>query len=356
MKTWKIMLPAAALLLFAGEALAQADQEDLHATEALAQADQEDLRATEAREAEMEQRLREAEKRMEEAAREIAEITSERLPRVLEIERRIVMTDKPRLGVMIDGEGEAGPVAGVAIVGVTPGSAASDAGLRVGDVVTAINGESLSADSTPAANRRMLDFMEGVKEGDVLRLDYLRDGKSGSVEVEPRKMAANEFTWMGGPPDDRLFVPRAPGTPHHPEIMKNFRMELLGPWAGTALGELELVELNEGLGKYFGTDKGLLVVSVPKSGAFDLQDGDVIQSIDGRVPDDVRHAMRIFGSYQAGEKLKLGIMRNKKKMSLDVEVPADRRSSLPGGDWEIRPAAAPLAPPAPKPLQEPVRS
>jgi len=342
MKTWKIILPAAALLLFAGEALAQAEKEDLHAAEA--------------REAEMEQRLREAEKRMEEAAREIAEITSERLPRILEIERRMVMTDKPRLGIMIDGEREDGPVAGVAVVGVTPGSAASDAGLRAGDVITSINGESLSADEAPVANRRMLDFMEGVEEGDVLKLEYLRDGKSGSVEVEPRKMASTDFMWMGEPPDHKMFVPRAPGAPHHPEVMKNFRMELLGPWAGTGLGELELVELSEGLGKYFGTDKGLLVVSVPKSGAFELQDGDVIQSIDGREPEDVRHAMRILGSYQAGEKLKLGIMRNKKKMSLDVEVPADQRSWLPGGDWDVRPALAPVPPPAAKPLQAPVRS
>jgi translation initiation factor 2B subunit (eIF-2B alpha/beta/delta family) len=75
MKTWKVILPLAVVFLLAGQALAQAD-------------DEQRMRAAEAREAEMEQRLREAERRMEEAAREIAEITSNRLPRMVEIERR----------------------------------------------------------------------------------------------------------------------------------------------------------------------------------------------------------------------------------------------------------------------------
>ena len=49
----------------------------------------------------------------------------------------------------------------------------------------------------------------------------------------------------------------------------------------------------------------------------------MIQSIDGREPKDARHAMRILGSYQSGEKLKLGIMRDKKKKTLEIEIPAD---------------------------------
>ena len=40
-----------------------------------------------------------------------------------------------------------------------------------------------------------------------------------------------------------------------------------------------------------------------------LKDGDVIHDIDGREPKDVRHALRILGSYAAGEKLKLGVRR-----------------------------------------------
>ena len=343
MKMWKIILPVAAALLLAGQAIAQSEEDR-------------GLHEAEAREAEMDRRLMEAEERMAEAARQIAEITSERLPPMVQIERRFDLSDKPRLGVTIDGEQQAGPVEGVTILGVTPGSAASDAGLRAGDVITAINDESLSADSAELANARLLDFMQGIEAGDVLNVEYLRNGKVGSVEVEPRAMERNMFVWRGD--GGRHFtVPRAPNAPHGPVVVEKFKMDFAFPWAGTGLGELELVELSEGLGRYFGTDRGLLVISAPKSDAFELQDGDVIQSIDGREPKDVRHAMRILSSYQSGEKLKLGIMRDKKKRTLDVEIPADRQGSLLDEmEHYMRPAGAPLPPAAPSPVTETVRT
>jgi S1-C subfamily serine protease len=325
MKMWKVILPVAAVLLFAGQAAAQTDDEARE-------------HAMEAREAEMEQKLRAAEARMAEAAREIAEITKERLPRIAQIEQRFAFASKPRLGVTIESSSEAGPVEGVTILGISPGSAASDAGLRSGDILTAVNDESLSAESCKAANMRLLDFMEAVEEGDMLTVEYLRDGKVGSVEIEPRIVDDSAIAWISkGGPD---FV--MPEMPVAPEMVERFKMEFGFPFAGSGLGELELVELNEGLGRYFGTDSGLLVVAAPESDAFDLRDGDVIQSIDGRKPKDVRHAMRILASYQAGEKLELGIMRDKKKVTIDVEIPADQHGKLHREyDIEVKPAPSP---------------
>ncbi|HSG98045.1 MAG TPA: PDZ domain-containing protein [Woeseiaceae bacterium] len=327
MKMWKIILPAAAFLLLAGQAAAQTDEEN------------ERLRYAEDREVAMEERLKRAEARMAEAAREIAEISKERLPRIAEIERRFAWSSKPRLGVNIESVEDAGPVEGVKIIAVTPGSAASDAGLRTGDIMTAVNNEPLSASSASEANERLLDFMKGIEGGDVIEVEYLRDGKVGSVEVEPRIVTADSFVWAGG--DKPLHI-EVPSVPIAPEVIERFKMQFTSPWAHTGLGELELVSLNEGLGRYFGTDKGLLVVKAPNSDAFDLQDGDVIQNIDGREPADVRHALRILGSYAPGEKLKLGIMRDKRKRTIDVEIPADRHGSLaPEASWEVLPALAP---------------
>lgn len=326
MKMWKVILPMAVVLLLAGQAAAQTE-------------DDERLREQEARELEMEERLRAAEVQMEEAARTIAEITKERLPQIARIESRFAMTNKPRLGITIDSNDEPGPVEGVTVLGVSPGSAASDAGLRSGDILTAVNDEALSAENCNAANGKLLGVMKGVEEGDVLKVEYLRDGKVGSVEVEPRIMAERAFVWMDKGP--RSFD--VPPVHVDPEAMEQWAMEFAFPWAGTGLADLELVELNEGLGRYFGTDKGLLVVSAPKSDAFKLQEGDVIQSIDGREPKDVRHAMRILSSYQSGEKLKLGIMRDKKRATIDVELPADHHGKLSREiEIEIRPARAPL--------------
>ena len=311
MKMWKVIVPVATMLLLAGQAAAQSD-------------DDERARAMEAREAEIEEKLRMAEERMAVAAREIAEITKERLPRIAQIEQRFALASKPRLGVTIETTDNEGPVEGVTILGVTPGSAASDSGLRSGDVMTSVNDEELSADNCKIANTRLLGFMKGVEEGDVLTVEYLRDGKVGSVEVEPRIVADSTFAWVSRDGQDFTM----PTMPAAPEVIERIKMEFGFPWAGTGLGDLELVELNEGLGRYFGTDTGLLVVAAPKSDAFDLRDGDVIQSIDGREPKDVRHAMRILASYQAGEKLELGIIRDKRKVKVDVEIPADHHGSL----------------------------
>jgi C-terminal processing protease CtpA/Prc len=340
MRKWKLVLPAAAFLLLAGQVAAQtkADDERLREMEAKEMAASE----MEARELEMEEKLRAAEKRMAEAAREIAEISKERLPRMAEIERRFAWSSKPRLGVTIESGDGAGPVEGVTILGVSPGSAASDAGLRPGDILTSVNDESLSAGNGKEANMRLLEFMKGVEEGDVLMVEYLRDGKSGSVEIEPRIVPNDVFVWSdkGGPGEIHVTAP-----PVAPEVIERFKMEFASPWAHTGLGDLELVELNEGLGRYFGTDTGLLVVKAPKSDAFDLRDGDVIQNIDGREPKDVRHALRILGSYAAGEKLELGIMRDKKKRTIDVEIPADFQGNVvPQPDFEVRPALAPAEP------------
>ncbi|MGB5630970.1 MAG: PDZ domain-containing protein [Woeseiaceae bacterium] len=338
MKIWKVILPVAAVLLLAGQATAQTDEDERQ-------------RDIEAREAEMEQRLAEAERKLSEAAREIAEITKERLPRIAEIEARFALASKPRLGVMIDTSERPGPVEGVAILGVSPGSAASDAGLRSGDTLTAVNDEKLSAASCEEANMRLLDFMKGVEEGDVLTVEYLRDGKTGTIEVEPRIVPDSKFVWMGEDGPRNFSVP---AMPMPPETLERFKMEFGFPWAGTGLGDLELVELNAGLGHYFGTDTGLLVVAAPKSDAFELRDGDVIQTIDGREPKDVRHALRILSSYQPGEKLKLGIMRDKKKLTIDVEMPADHHGRLqPEFEIEIRPAVAPDHAPHPAPAPAP---
>ncbi len=182
--------------------------------------------------------------------------------------------------------------------------------------------------------------MEGVEEGDVLKLEYLRDGKVGSVEVEPRPVEMQAYSFFGMPKDFKM-----PRVPHDVQVaphLEKFEFR----WLGNAWGDMELVELSEGLGKYFGTDSGVLVVSAPESDALKLEDGDVIQKIDGREPTSVRHALRILSSYQPGEGLEIEVMRDKRKRTLEIQMPDDRRSMLVPKAPPVRPAAAPA--PAPK--------
>ena len=208
------------------------------------------------------------------------------------------------------------PAEGVEVIGVTPGSAADDAGLRAGDVITSVNGEAMSADSEHLASMKLLDFMKGVEVGDSLNVEYLRDGKVGNVEVEPRVMRENALAWTGR-------VPRLQTLPALPGGIDQMRFALRG-WRG-AWSDMELVALSKDVGRYFGTDEGLLVVSAPTSAAVDLKDGDVITSIDGRAPTSVNHCMRILGSYQPGEAMTLEILRDKRRQTVEIEVPEHKK-------------------------------
>ena len=286
------------------------------------------LRELEAREAEFAQKMREAEERLAEAAAQVAELSRQRLPDIANMTTSYVydFTTKPRMGVNIETEDSADPVEGVRIIAVTPNSPADEAGLRSGDILTAINGEILSAENSMEASKVLLDFMQGVEEGDTLDVEYLRDGNVGKVELQPRVVAPQAFTWAG--PGNAPNMPAMPGMPQvhvSPDGPRSFSFRLGGGWRGT-WGDMEVVELTEGLGRYFGTDKGLLIISAPKSNAFQLQEGDVILSIDGREPNSVNHCMRILSSYQPGEKLVLSIMRDKRRDSIEVEIPDDRTS------------------------------
>jgi len=66
------------------------------------------------------------------------------------------------------------------------------------------------------------------------------------------------FAWA--PDGQNLHIEGIPGVP---KVIREFKFERGFPWVGSAWGSMELVELNAGLGKYFGTDSGLLVVSAP---------------------------------------------------------------------------------------------
>jgi C-terminal processing protease CtpA/Prc len=293
---------------------------------------------------EYEARMREAEARMAEAARQVAELSMRQLPRVERIERVIRANRGPALGVTIGGSDSDDPVEGVEIFGVTPGGAAQDAGLRAGDVLTSINGESLKADNSETATGRLLDFMKGVEEGDELDVEYLRNGKSATVTITPRPIDARVFAFQFDgenftmPEFELHEAPEARNAP-------GSRYVWLGHDGG--FGDMEMVKLTERLGGYFGTDEGLLVVRAPSNEALQLEDGDVILNIDGRTPKSVSHALRILGSYQAGEGMEIEIMRDKRKRTLEIQMPDNRRS------WSM-PFGAPKADVDPTPIVLPV--
>ena len=321
----------------AEERLSAEEQRELErAKEMLAEEARELQRLSQAESEDVAMRMREAERRMAEAARQVADLSMRRLPHVERIERIVRASRGPVLGVTIGSSSEDGPVDGVEIFGVSPGGAAADAGLRAGDVLTAINGESLAADKPGVATDRLLDFMKGVEMGDTLDVEYLRNGKRSTVEVAPHPIEDHTFAFQFDDGDfngPNVAVRAVPA----PQVFSNF------VWAmhDGGFGDMEMVKLTERLGSYFGTDEGLLVVRAPSNDVLKLEDGDVILGIDGRTPNSVSHATRILGSYQAGETLKIEIMRDKRKRTIEVEMPTEVQS-------QMAPPVAPVPAVAPK--------
>ena len=307
---------------------------------------------------EIEVRMRAAEASLTEAAQHVAQLSRRQLPQVARIERIIRAGHGPVLGVSIGSDSSRNPVEGVTIRGVSPGGAAEEAGLRAGDIITSINGDAMLAENDDQANEILLDFMQGVQEGDELAIEYLRNGKTAQTELAPRSMQSGVIAFDF---DGADFT--APGFPRVPKVgdFNNFI------WISDSngLGDMEIVPLTKRLGSYFGTDEGLLIVRAPKNEQLKLLDGDVIQSIDGRKPTSVNHAMRILGSYQSGETVKFEIMRDKRLQTISVEVPENLRGhaapvvvpvpvAAPRPAVAPRPAAAPRAAAVPE-VVEPVR-
>jgi hypothetical protein len=104
---------------------------------------------------------------------------------------------------------------------------------------------------------------------------------------------------------------------------------LLSPrWDGASAQQVTVQDLDtllESADKVLGEAKAAYEeakakASVPTfvNAGFKLEDGDVLQAIDGRKPDDGPHALRILRSYRSGETLNLTVLRQRKPVTLAV--------------------------------------
>ena len=300
---WKTIFAAVAmLLLLAGAAIAQ--EQPGAAAEA-------DRARAEAERARTEAQLEAARARLEEAAREIAALSADMAgdARIF-IRRHVEGAGKPRrvlLGVNIGPAG--GPAeGGVQVQGVTPDSAADAAGIRSGDVLLSIDGLQLDWAGDTDPNTKLFEKLGEIEPGTRFKVEHRRDGEVLTADVEARPPTPTTFDFdfdieelrRSLPPEARAFVGRL----------------VADRW-----GDMELVELTPGLGEYFKTEEGVLVVRAPSDDTLGLEDGDVILDVGGRKPTDARHANRILRSYEPGERLVLNVMRKGRKTQLQADIP-----------------------------------
>lgn len=286
-------------------------------------------------EEQLEQQLQAAQEQLEAAAREIAEITARLHGQGFERRLEILMPSSRRamLGINLGGTDEAG--GGVRVNGVSPGGPAAEAGVKAGDVIVAIEGRKV------ATGRELVKVMEDVEPGQKVALEMRRDGKPVKVTVEAREFDRPFFAGPGAMP------PMPPPGLHG------------GHWLLDEWGDAQFVTLTPGLGRYFGTEKGVLVAQAPRDKTLGLQDGDVIVAIGGREPQNSRHAMRILRSYQPGESIEIRVLRDRRAQTLTAKVPeraeegVSKRREIYRYRMEPPPASPPPVPAPPRPPQPP---
>ena len=303
---------------------------------------------------------------LDRAAKHFAELSGKyhTAPMTMTFEREVVRK-KPLLGVLLLPD----PQAGVRIAGVTPDSAAADAGLKSGDRLVSINGNAIAGADGDARLAVLRSRLEKLDAKTPVRLGYVRDGHETVVSATPR-ITDSVFVWnsngeapvalhgdvmMTPHPDGRVefdadsvsgTLPPGIAPEIHREIIRlgDGDAPMAMPGSGMLLeafrwNGLNLASLDPQLGRYFGTDKGVLVLS-PGPQLPALQAGDVILGIDGKPVATPREAMDALRAHQAGDTASLALLRDHRDASAQVTVPKAMPVPIP---------PAPPAPPAPPP-------
>ena len=177
---------------------------------------------------------------------------------------------------------------------MAPGGPADKAGLKEGDVITAINGTSFKPSDDDSAGDKLMRFMRNVKPGDTLSVAYARDGKAATTKVTADN--ARDIVSM-----------RLPGMLHRPVLGIDVDTRAPG--------------------------NGLTVYGVTPDGPADkagLHTGDVLVAINGtalkldgdKTSGDALHA--IMDKVQVGDKVKVDYTRDGKTASTTVTAVSPR--------------------------------
>jgi serine protease Do len=232
---------------------------------------------------------------------------------------------------------------GVVLGRIAPDSPASKSGLRENDVVTEINEQQVEG---AMQFRRMI---REIPAGRSVQLTVWRDGHTQKINVtlgkaeELRRNMTRMAPGMAGA--FAFHVPDFPDLPEVAEIpqMPSMEGDGLMLYAGHPRLGIDAEDLAGQLGSFFGAPdgEGILVRSVNSGSPAEkagVKAGDVITSLNGeriRSVGDLRQKL----AAQHGEKdkdaeskdkeskdrtrtVKLGVLRNKSEISLNVELPA----------------------------------
>lgn len=205
---------------------------------------------------------------------------------------------------------------GVRIRRVVPGGPADDAGLERGDVITAVDGQSMrSVDDVRAA-------LENKSPGDEVTFTVRRDNQEEDIDVT-----------LG----TRAGVLQTPSEVPSGQMMR--------PYLGVELADIT-PELRQELN--LAQDRGVVIVNVDREGpayGAGLRRGDVILQIGPQWVETAQEAVAAILDREPGDEVSLLIRRNVQELSVDAKL-----ASRPGMGSFVE------MPPGQQPSQEWLRS
>ena len=116
---------------------------------------------------------------------------------------------------------------------------------------------------------------------------------------------------------------------HELSELGSFALQDANIWFGLPMTQgLQLAELGPGLGEYFKTDRGVLVLRAREDNELKLKPGDVILQVGDTEVNSPAEFMRALRTYESGAELVMDIKRKRKDRTLKSVMPEDRTSYL----------------------------
>ena len=209
---------------------------------------------------------------------------------------------------------------GVVLGKIVPDSPAAKAGLKENDVVTEMNGQRIEG---AAQFRRMI---HEIPSGRSIQLTVWRDGRSQTISATLGKSEERRRAMKMVAPTPGTFAFRMPAIPDIPSMEWNGNMLFGG---GQPRLGIDAEDISGQLGTFFGAPdgEGILVRDVNSGSPAEkagVKAGDVITSLNGeriRTVGELRE--KLSAKHDDKDRtVKLGVLRNKSEISLNVELPA----------------------------------
>ncbi len=224
---------------------------------------------------------------------------------IMQMEREVILKDGKETETISDpSQGK-----GVYVSDVSPESAAAEAGLQAGDIITAINNQ-----ATPNPNA-LSDIIRQTKPNDKVTIAYLRNQMAATTQATLKARPPMQYDLHQN--NDNNNQAKASCEPN-PGCCKQANKARLGVMVET----FDATLANE---KGIKSTGGAYVMEVVEQSAAQkagLQQGDIITQIAGKAVFSHRDVIAVLGEFDPNDNVKINYVRNGKKANTNAILQA----------------------------------